>query len=203
MARKPRRQGRPRAGDELLTRERIVRTALGLVDTYGIEALSMRRLASELDVDPMAIYHHLPGKEAVLAGIVQLVFSRLRVEAREDDDWREQVRAFARAYRDLVRAHPHLTLLLITNATAAGAPVLEANERLRRALRLSGLPDDQIGSAADVIVDYVHGFALAEGLALQDGAACAVHGGLEKGIDLIVAGIEAMVSRAKDRTRLS
>src|SRR5690606_28779693 len=110
-----RKQGRPRAGSELLTRERILHAALKLVDEHGIEALSMRRLAAEFDVDPMAIYHHLPGKEAILEGIAQLAFSELRVEPSEDDDWRQQVRAFARAYRDLVRTHPHLTLLLIAN----------------------------------------------------------------------------------------
>ena len=52
-----RRPGRPRAGNEKLTRERILRAALQLVDDHGVDALSMRRLAADLGVDPMAIYH--------------------------------------------------------------------------------------------------------------------------------------------------
>lgn len=224
MARK---QGRPRAGNELLTRERILRTALRLVDAHGIDALSMRRLAAELDVDPMAIYHHLPGKEAILEGIAELAFSELRVEPCADD-WREQVRAFAMAYRDLVRSHPHLTLLLIANVEAGGASVLEASERLYQALEKSGLPRELIVPAAGVIIDYVHGFALAEGLALRDGAtggkkdlavllerypslnlpamrramrspsAAQAPADLESGINLILAGISAMIPRTSE-----
>lgn len=221
-----RKQGRPRAGSELLTRERILHAALKLVDEHGIEALSMRRLAAEFDVDPMAIYHHLPGKEAILEGIAQLAFSELRVEPSEDDDWRQQVRAFARAYRDLVRTHPHLTLLLIANVEAGGASVLEASERLYEALEKSGLPPELIVPAAGVIVDYVHGFALSEGLALRAGAPGECNGlagllerhpslslpamrramraspgavtsaDLEVGVDLILAGIAALIPPA-------
>lgn len=224
----PRKQGRPRKGRELLTRERILRTALELVDAHGIEALSMRRLAAELGVDPMAIYHHLPGKEAILEGITELAFAELRVEPSGDDDWREQVRAFARAYRDLVRTHPHLTLLLIANVEAGGASVLKASERLYEALERSGLPHELIVPAAGVIVDYVHGFALSEGLALRasdpgEGGLVALlerypsmklpamrramrasvgasaHFDLEEGINLILSGIAAMIPPADRR----
>src|SRR5690606_38257905 len=71
--------GRPRAGERRLTRERILHAALELVDREGVAALSMRRLAAALDVDPMAIYHHLDGKEAVIAGLVELAFGELRI----------------------------------------------------------------------------------------------------------------------------
>src|SRR5262245_9635166 len=63
MARRP---GRPRAGQAPLTRERILAAAMRLADEQGIASLSMRRLAADLGVDPMAIYHHLPGKAAVV-----------------------------------------------------------------------------------------------------------------------------------------
>lgn len=165
MARKA---GRPRTGYERLSRERILGTALQLVDRHGMEALSMRRLAAELGVDPMAIYHHVPGKEALLEGVAQLAFAQLRVEPPAGADWREQVRAFARGYRDMVREHPHLTLLLIANVQAGGAALLRATERLCAALEESGLPPGLVATAAAVIVDYVHGFTLAEGMSLRD-----------------------------------
>ena len=78
-----RRVGRPRAGEEALTRGRILVAALSLVDEEGIEALSMRRLAKELGVDPMAIYHHLPNKRALLSALVGQVFSGMRVPEPE------------------------------------------------------------------------------------------------------------------------
>jgi TetR/AcrR family tetracycline transcriptional repressor len=156
--------GRPRAGQSQLTRERILSAALRLVDTHGIDALSMRRLATELGVDPMAIYHHLPGKRAVLTGIIEVVFSELRVPQIEGNQWQEQVRAFARAYRNLVRAHPNLVLYLVANLESGTSAVLAANEILYAALANAGLSPRMIVAAADLVVDYLNGYALAEGL---------------------------------------
>ena len=159
-----RRTGRPRVGEERLTRERIVREALRVVDAEGLAALSMRRLAAALGVDPMAIYHHLPGKEALLAALVAHVYGDLRVPLG-DGTWQERVRAFARAYRDVVRAHPHFFRHLVANAAAAATATLEASEALYAALEAAGLPPRLVVRAADVVVDYVHGFALAEATA--------------------------------------
>jgi AcrR family transcriptional regulator len=59
----------------LLSREKILKVALRVVDEERMDALSMRRLGAELGVNPMSIYHHLPDKAAVIAGLVELVFS--------------------------------------------------------------------------------------------------------------------------------
>jgi AcrR family transcriptional regulator len=157
-----RRLGRPKAGQELLTRQRILTAALRLVDEGGVEAFSMRRLAADLGVDPMAIYHHLPGKRAVLAGLVGLVCAELRLPAPGVGAWPERVRAVARAYRGLVLAHPNLARHLIADAEAATVAALEVNEALFEALAAAGLPAPAIVRAADLVVDYIHGFALAE-----------------------------------------
>jgi len=158
MARKP---GRPRAGTAPLSREQILAAALRLIDSEGLDALSMRRLAAELGVDPMAIYHHLPGKRALLAGVAELAFGELRLPAEDGGPWQEQVRAFARAYRDLVLAHPNLALHLIRDLDAGGPALLAANESLYAALERAGLPPRQVARAADLIIDYLHGWALA------------------------------------------
>jgi len=161
-----RRTGRPKAGQEVLTRERILAAALRLVDERGMAALSMRHLAAQLGVDPMALYRHVPSKAAVVAGLVELVFAELRVPPAagpgEDRPWQERVRAFARAYRGVAQAHPHLVLHLVTHAEAAADATLEASEALFAALEAAGLPPRTIVRAADVVVDYVNGVALAE-----------------------------------------
>jgi TetR/AcrR family tetracycline transcriptional repressor len=159
MGRKP---GRPKAGQEMLTRDRILITALRLVDEYGVEALSMRRLATELGVDPMAIYHHLPGKQAILAGLIELVFQELQLPASESATWQEQVRAFARAYHSLTRAHPNLVLYLVTDPESCANAALVANEVLYTALAAAGLSPVAIVRTADLVIDYLNGFALAE-----------------------------------------
>jgi AcrR family transcriptional regulator len=159
----------------LLTRERILEAALRLVDEGGVEALSMRRLAAALGVDPMAIYHHLPGRAAVIAGLVERVFGELRIPPGGAGDtgrpWQERVRAFARAYRALWRAHPHLALHAIAEPASATAGTLAAGEELYAALAAAGLSPRLVVRGAGVIVDYIHGFALAERAGALDAAA--------------------------------
>jgi TetR/AcrR family tetracycline transcriptional repressor len=157
-----RRVGRPRAGQEPLTREGILRAALGIVDGDGMGALSMRRLAAELRVNPMSIYHHLPGKDAVVSGLVGMVFSRMRVSAPEGSGWQERVRAYARAHRDVVRAHPNLALQSVSDPAAVSEAVLLGSEPLYAALEDAGLSPAGIVQAADTLVDFIHGFALGE-----------------------------------------
>jgi TetR/AcrR family transcriptional regulator, tetracycline repressor protein len=158
-----RRAGRPRAGEESLTRGRILEAALSLVDEGGIEALSMRRLAKDLGVDPMAIYHHVPNKRALLSALIEEVFSRMPVpESGETGDWRERVESWARAFRDVGRAHPKLVPHLASYPEAATEATLESTEELYAAFEAAGMMPGQIFGAVGVVVDYLNGFALAE-----------------------------------------
>jgi TetR/AcrR family tetracycline transcriptional repressor len=157
------RSGRPRAGQEVLSRRRILKAALRLVDEEGMDALTMRRLGTELGVNPMSIYHHLSGKDAVISGLVELVFSGMRVRYPDGSPWQDQVRAWAEAYRDLVRSHPNLVLEIVSNAAAVTEAVLLVNEPLYAALDEAGLPPAEVVVVADSVVDFVHGFAIAEG----------------------------------------
>ena len=155
--------GRPRAEARTLSKERAVAAALAIVDAGGMEALTMRRLAAELDVDPMAIYHHLPNKRALVRALVAEVFGGLnRSLARmHHGDWRDRVRAFARAYLGVARAHPGLVLHLVTEADAATTEIAAASEVLYAALADAGLDARRIVAAADLIVDWLNGVALA------------------------------------------
>lgn len=159
MSRKP---GRPKAGREPLDRERILTTALELIDAHGVEALSMRRLADALEVDPMALYHHLPNKRALFAGVTEMVFAELRIPVDEAAPWQARVRVFAHTYRSVIRAHPHLTYHLITDVEAGADASLDASEALYAALAAAGLSPQDTVRVADLIVDYINGFTLAE-----------------------------------------
>ena len=161
MARK---RGRPRTTDEPLTRQRILETALRLVDAHGIEALNMRGLAADLDVDPMAIYHHVPGgKDALLSGLVEGVFADLRAPQLVGATWEEQVLACARAYYDVVRAHPYLIWHITGNVKLVEHAFLSANnEQLYAALFRAGLDASDVLHAASLIVDYLHGYSLGD-----------------------------------------
>ena len=156
--------GRPRVGEEPLTRGIVIEAALRLVDEEGMGALSMRRLGAELGVDPMSIYHHLPGKGAVVSGLVEKVFGEMAVPAGGDGSWQEGVRGYARAHRELALAHPNLVLQIVSSSDLESSTeaMLAAGEPIFEALVAAGLTPRGILAALDVVADYVHGFVLAE-----------------------------------------
>jgi AcrR family transcriptional regulator len=63
-----------------LTRDRILESAMGLADEDGIESLTMRRLAEQLEVEAMSLYHHLPNKNAILDELAERVFQEIEAE---------------------------------------------------------------------------------------------------------------------------
>jgi TetR/AcrR family tetracycline transcriptional repressor len=152
--------GRPK-GERRLTRERIVEVALDLIDRAGLDGLSMRKLGTELGVDPMSIYHHLPNKDALLRAVVQSVFAGMRTPPPRGQ-WTRRVHQWANAYRALALAHPNLVLRIVADPATVAVAAVQVNESLYAALDASGLPPKTIVRAADVIVDFVNGYVLAE-----------------------------------------
>jgi AcrR family transcriptional regulator len=176
----PRRPGQPP-----LTRDRILHTALQRIDQAGLDALSMRRLAADLDVDPMAIYHYLPTKAALVHGVVDRVFAGFP-DLPPDGRWQRRVRAWAGAYRALARAHPNLVLRIVGDPVAVGVGAARINPPLVGALEAAGFASGQVEHAVAVLVDYVNGFVLAEASGAFEGA-----DGFAFGIDTLLAGLES------------
>jgi AcrR family transcriptional regulator len=75
-----------------LTRQRVLRAAVELADQIGIDSLSMRRLAEELGVVPMALYKHVANKEELLDGMVDVVVGEIDPPPSGDTDWKSSVR---------------------------------------------------------------------------------------------------------------
>src|SRR6266581_5617128 len=95
---------------EPLTRQRIIRAALRIMDEEGLEAVTMRRIGRELGVEAMSLYNHVRDKEEILDAICEEVLSEFRFPA--DQAWAETVRAAAREYRRLLLAHPRVITLM-------------------------------------------------------------------------------------------
>ncbi|WP_448072434.1 TetR/AcrR family transcriptional regulator C-terminal domain-containing protein [Georgenia yuyongxinii] len=98
---------------ESLSRERVLSTALSLVDAEGGEALTMRRLARELGCNAMALYRYAASRDALLDGVVEIVTAEL-VIIPGGVDWEAQLRQTAHEFRNLALAHPHVVPLLVT-----------------------------------------------------------------------------------------
>ncbi|KAB1907505.1 TetR family transcriptional regulator [Micromonospora sp. AMSO1212t] len=113
-ARKPR---------EPLSRERALASAIALVDAEGMVALTMRRLAAELGVEAMSLYHHLPGKAGLLDGLVDAVAAEITSAAEQAEadapgvDWRTRLRLRFLAARTVMLRHPWAPALLSSRPT--------------------------------------------------------------------------------------
>lgn len=142
--------GRP--SKPLISRKRTLEVALNIIDKEGLDALSIRRLGRELDVQGISLYHHFQGKDDILTGVCALALADVRTPTSSELPWRDWLFQNAVAYRKALKAHPNLIPILMKrhplriglsehNATAAllavqgvpaGAvmPLLEALEEL-------------------------------------------------------------------------
>lgn len=111
-----------KASRKPLSRERVLAAAIALVDTHGIQALTMRRLASDLNVEAMSLYYHLPDKEALLDGVVETVIAEIgaavgRLDPNGGEDWRTRLRQQFLAARQVMLRHPWAPGLLGSRRT--------------------------------------------------------------------------------------
>ena len=88
-----------------LNRERVLQAAVSLADAVGLESLSMRRLAEELGVVPMAIYKHVANKDELLDGMVASLIGEIDPPA-PDRDWKNAVRVRVLSARQALQRHP-------------------------------------------------------------------------------------------------
>jgi AcrR family transcriptional regulator len=161
-ARSKRREG----PEEPLKREQIVSTALALVDRNGLKALSMRRLGAELGVDPMAVYYHIPNKQALLDAIVEAVMAGIDLSVDNPTaPPEERILCAARAYRDTMLAHVKALPILLAHGPATPA-AMRPVERLIGILRDAGLPPAQAFAGMQVIAAMVRG-AVGMGMAME------------------------------------
>ncbi|HZA42013.1 MAG TPA: TetR/AcrR family transcriptional regulator C-terminal domain-containing protein [Actinomycetota bacterium] len=93
---------------EPLSRERILKTALRIVDEEGLEHLSMRRIAGELNATPMALYNHVPNKDALLAGIVGLLLDELDLSQLDPSLPPTALKVGFGEFRKAMLRHPNL-----------------------------------------------------------------------------------------------
>ncbi|MFE2272386.1 TetR/AcrR family transcriptional regulator [Streptomyces lavendulae] len=123
-----------------LNRERVLRAAVALADTTGIDALSMRRLAQELDVVPMALYKHVANKEELLDGMTDAVVGEIDPPGA-GPDWRHVVRARILSARRVLLRHPWAARV-IESRTGPTPAVLEYLDSTAGIFREGGLSAD-------------------------------------------------------------
>lgn len=142
-----------------LTRERVLRAGVALADREGIAALSMRRLAAELDYEVMSLYHHVTNKEDLLDGMVELVAAEIDLPA-PDAPWRDALRQSALDMRAALVRHPWAVPMWFSRVT--GPARMRIMEAQLGALAGSGIDPELAHVGFHALLNHVLGYALQE-----------------------------------------
>ena len=140
-----------------------------VADAEGIDAVSMRRVATELDVGTMTLYHYVRTKDELLALMVDELLREVIVPDGElPADWRAAMMAIARRSRDSLRRHPWV--LDIAADPAIGPNAMRHFDQSWAAVAALGADLDTKLDVIDAVDEYVFGFCLAERRSYRDGA---------------------------------
>jgi AcrR family transcriptional regulator len=150
-----------RRGREPITREAIVETALRLLDQDGLDELSMRRLADELDTGPASLYWHVGSKDGLLDLIFDRVIGELEMPKPEPQRWQEQLKEVARAGRAMILRHRDIVRISI-GRIPMGPNALRTSEGILAILRAGGVPDQLAVTAHHLLFAIINGFTLDE-----------------------------------------
>jgi AcrR family transcriptional regulator len=150
----------------------VVERALGVLDTYGLADLTMRRLGTELGVQPSALYHHFANKQLLLAAVADEILTR---GARTDlpSAWDERVVAICSGLRDAMLAYRDGAELVAT-AYSFGLGATTPYDELAAALADGGLDAELVPTAARTLLHFVFGHVSDEQTHLQAGSAGAI-----------------------------
>ena len=212
---------RPRQA--ILTRQRIVDVATAIIDAEGLDALSTRRLATELDVRAPSLYNHFGTKEEILDAVGDAIIARVDISMLGRDEWPAALRAWARAYRAALAAHPNIVPFLARGpgrrpaalrlADAVYGALVDAGWPPSYATRIGALmrylvAGSALGSFALGFVDdpAVYGDAyphLGDAHRLREHREQVDEGAFELGLETLVSGLVACFDdvRSRDRER--
>ena len=141
-----------------LSRERVLRTAIRRADQGGLEALSMRTLAEELEVAPMALYRHVANKDDLIDAMIDVIFSEIGLPSG-GADWKTAMRQRALSLRDVLARH-RWAIGLMESRRNPGPANLRHHDAVIGRLRAAGFDVGMAAHAYSLLDSYIYGFAL-------------------------------------------
>ncbi|MBS1992753.1 MAG: TetR/AcrR family transcriptional regulator [Cyanobacteria bacterium SZAS LIN-3] len=139
-----------------LSKEVILKAAFKIVESGGVETLSMRRLGSELGVAAMAIYNHFPDREQLLDAMAESALAEITPDEQKGN-WKKQVTNVARSVANLSIEKPAVFALCMSRPTKPKAAVVLMSKVLE-ALRQGGLSDKEALACYHSVLILLHGF---------------------------------------------
>jgi AcrR family transcriptional regulator len=143
-----------------LSVERVLQTAVALADRHGLDWLSMRKLADELDVAAMTLYYYVPNKDRLIDGMIDIVFGEIEPPSLELD-WKEAMRRRAVSTREALNRH-RWAVGRMEGRTDHGAANLRLHDSVLGCLRAAGFSIEATVHAYSIQDAYIYGFALQE-----------------------------------------
>jgi AcrR family transcriptional regulator len=142
-----------------LTPEQIIEAATRICDEESIEALTIRRLASDLGVGAMTLYSYFRNKEEILDGIADHILGHFRLPPAGETSPAVVVRTIAWAFLRMMREHPSIVRLFTTRVTTSVESMRGAFDAVIGRLRAAGFSAEDAVRAYGLIVQYTLGFA--------------------------------------------
>jgi AcrR family transcriptional regulator len=143
-----------------LSRERVLEGAVAVADAGGLGSLTIRSLAERLGVKPMSVYHYVAGKDEILDGIVDIVFSEIDLPS-VGGEWRAEMTRRAHSARTVLRRHPW-AIPLLESRRAPGPANLAHHDAVLGTLRSAGFSRELTAHAYALLDAFVYGFAIQE-----------------------------------------
>ncbi|GAA0973411.1 TetR/AcrR family transcriptional regulator C-terminal domain-containing protein [Acrocarpospora macrocephala] len=139
----------------------MLKAAIRVADRGGVEAITMRRVAQELGVEAMSLYHHVPNKDAILDGVVDMVFAAIELPSADCADWRDAIRVRASSARAVLSQHSW-ALGLMDSRRDPGPATLRHHDAVLGVLRQAGFTLPMAAHAVSLIDSYIGGYVLQE-----------------------------------------
>jgi AcrR family transcriptional regulator len=145
---------RTTASRPVLTRDVVVRTAIAVGDADGVEAVSIRRVASELGVTPMALYRYVESKDELLIAVADLAYGEVELPDPAAVGWWEGIASVAYSFRRVFLSHP-AAAAIVTSRSAEGPNAMRILECILALLRKAGFGIEEAVQIQTALVRFI------------------------------------------------
>jgi AcrR family transcriptional regulator len=157
MSNQEKKRGRPKGKDKELSKKTIIDCAKSLMKTNR-KMPSIRQMAGVLDVDAMAIYYYFENKNALLEAMAITLVSEI-YNPIEVESWEDELLLLCKSYLNLLNEYSGLLEIMLSMKSISPAKVF--TDKFNKIVLPLDLDHEQKKNALDLLVDYLHGVALA------------------------------------------
>jgi AcrR family transcriptional regulator len=185
------RKGRRRGPKPTLNREMVIEAALDLIDTEGLAALNLRKLAGRMGISAMTPYHYFDDKADLLAAMVEYAMAPLASDLDPNLPWDKQIDAAMRDLHGTLMRHPGVVELVIAESDTLRLD--EFRQSLITTLQKAGLSRGRSADMLRSLTSYILGYTLLDRLRPQQPNRSAPPGSFDLGLEMMMRSLREEV----------